>query len=382
MDATYTILQHYWWLVISLLAAALVFLLFVQGGQSLLYTIGRTPLQRDLIVNSLGRKWELTFTTLVTFGGAFFASFPLFYSTSFSGAFYLWNAILLVFVIQAVAYQFRRKPDNFLGDKTYEWFLVINGVAGTFLLGVAVGTLFTGADFTVDRSNIASSGNRIISQWGNRWHGLEALSDYRNMALGIAVLFLSRILALQYFINDIDEPQIKASSSKRIGCAAVPFLAGFLTFFISLMLSRGLSVNPVTEEIYPQDYKYLLGALRMPYVSVPMLLGIVSVLYGIYLGWRKGSRKAIWWSGAGTVATMLGLMLLAGWNDTCYYPSLSDMQSSLNIYNSSSSLFTLTVMSVVSLIVPAVIWYISLAWKSIGGTPIGESEIKDGEHTY
>ena len=282
MDTTYVILQHYWWLVISLLASALVFLLFVQGGQSLLYTIGRTSTQRDLIVNSLGRKWELTFTTLVTFGGALFASFPLFYSTSFGGAFYVWTLILLVFVIQAVAYQFRRKPNNFLGEKTYEYFLVINGIAGTFLLGAAVGTFFTGADFTVDRSNIANAtGNNIISQWNNRWYGLEALTDYRNIALGTAILFLSRILGLQYFLNDIDDAEIKKRSSKLIVCAAVPFIISFLTFFISILFSDGLGVNPATGEIYRQRFKYLNNILQMPYVSIPMTVGIFSVLLGI-----------------------------------------------------------------------------------------------------
>lgn len=380
---TYIILQHYWWLIISLLGAILVFLLFVQGGQGLLYTIGKTPRQRDLIVNSLGRKWELTFTTLVTFGGAFFASFPLFYSTSFGGAFYVWTAILLVFVIQAVAYQYRRKPSNIFGEKTYEWFLMINGVAGAFLLGVAVGTLFTGANFTIDRANITDlNGDNVISQWSNGWYGLEALLDYRNLALGGAVLFLSRILAMEYFINDIDEKQIKTCSASRIGCAAIPFLICFLTFLTSLLLSDGLSVNPGTGEIYVEKYKYMHNALQMPYVSIPMLLGIIAVLWGIFSGWRNASRKAIWWSGAGTIITVMCLLLMAGWNNTCYYPSLTDIKSSLNIYNSSSSEFTLTAMSIVSIMIPFVVWYIWYAWKSINDKPITAEELHKEEHSY
>ena len=237
---TYILLQHYWWFLISLLGALLVFLLFVQGGQGLLYTIGKTEEERNMIVNSLGRKWELTFTTLVTFGGAFFASFPLFYSTSFGGAFYVWMLILFVFVIQAVAYEFRRKPDNFLGEKSYNAFLIINGVAGAFLLGAAVGTLFTGANFTVDRMNLGNyDGVNTISQWTNSWRGLDALADYRNWALGLSVLFLSRILGLQYFMNDIDDTTIASRSRKHLVYNTIPFLACFLTFLISLLFARG-----------------------------------------------------------------------------------------------------------------------------------------------
>lgn len=306
---TLALLQHYWWFLISLLGALLVFLLFVQGGQSLLYTIGRTEHERNLIVNSLGRKWELTFTTLVTFGGAFFASFPLFYSTSFGGAFYVWMLILLVFVLQAVSYEYRRKPNNVFGEKTFDWFLKINGFLGTILLGAAVGTFFTGANFTVDRFNMANlGGDTTISQWTTPWHGLEAVLDYRNVALGLAVLFLSRMLALHYFMNDIDDTQIRERSRRRSLCAAGTFLVFFLVFLVSLLFAQGWSVDPATGIIAPEPYKYLHNLLAMPYVGIGLLAGVALVLWSIWLGWR-GSRKAIWLSGSGTVLTVLALLL-------------------------------------------------------------------------
>ena len=309
---TLALLQHYWWFLISLLGALLVFLLFVQGGQSLLYTIGRTEHERNLIVNSLGRKWELTFTTLVTFGGAFFASFPLFYSTSFGGAFYVWMLILLVFVLQAVSYEYRRKPNNVFGEKTFDWFLKINGFLGTILLGAAVGTFFTGANFTVDRFNMANlGGDTTISQWTTPWHGLEAVLDYRNVALGLAVLFLSRMLALHYFMNDIDDTQIRERSRRRSLCAAGTFLVFFLVFLVSLLFAQGWSVDPATGIIAPEPYKYLHNLLAMPYVGIGLLAGVALVLWSIWLGWR-GSRKAIWLSGSGTVLTVLALLLTAG----------------------------------------------------------------------
>lgn len=380
---TLTILQHYWWFIISLLGALLVFLLFVQGGQGLLYTIGRTPDERNILVNALGRKWEFTFTTLVTFGGAFFASFPLFYSTSFGGAFYVWMLILIVFVIQAVAYEYRRKPDNLLGEKTYECFLIINGIAGALLLGTAVGTLFTGAYFTVDRMNIAEiGGNPVISQWSTPWHGLEALLDYRNVALGLAVLFLSRVLALHYFLNTVEDAQLRERARKRSLCTAVPFLVFFLTFVISLLFATGYAYDPETGAISAEPYKYLHNLLQMPAVTAVMLAGVVLVLYGVYSGGIKGSRSAIWFSGCGTVFTVLALLLCAGWNNTCYYPSLSDMQSSLNIANSSSSRFTLSAMSIVSVLIPFVLAYIWYAWRALTGTPITAEEIKNDDHAY
>lgn len=380
---TYVFLQHYWWFLISLLGALLVFLLFVQGGQGLLYTIGKTEEERNMIVNSLGRKWEFTFTTLVTFGGAFFASFPLFYSTSFGGAFYVWMLILLVFVIQAVAYEFRRKPNNFLGEKSYNAFLVINGIAGTFLLGAAVGTLFTGANFTVDRMNLGNiSGVNAISQWTTPWRGLEALTDYRNWALGLAVLFLSRILGLQYFLNNIDDETIAMRSRKHLVYNAGPFLICFLTFLISLLGANGWAVDPATGVISIEPLKYLHNLLDMPVIMVLLLLGIVAVLWGMGTAIFKGSRHSIWFSGIGTVVTVLSLLLLAGYNNTAYYPSLADMQSSLTIYNSSSSLFTLKAMSIVSLLIPFVVAYIWYAWRAMNRKPISRQEIKSEEHLY
>ncbi|MEG1758803.1 MAG: cytochrome d ubiquinol oxidase subunit II [Alistipes sp.] len=378
---TLTLLQHYWWFLIALLGALLVFLLFVQGGQGLLYVIGKTDDERNMIANSLGRKWEFTFTTLVTFGGAFFASFPLFYSTSFGGAFYVWMLILLVFVLQAVAYEYRRKPRNIFGEKTYNVFLMINGLLGPLLLGTAVGTFFTGANFTVDRFNMANiGGNTTISQWTTPWHGLEALTDYRNVALGLAVMFLARVLALHYFINNIDDATLRERSRKRSLCASIPFLIFFLTFLVSLLFATGWTTTGGVISLEP--YKYLHNLLAMPAVTAVLLIGVVLVLWGIAIGWLRGSRRAIWFSGGGTILTVLALLLLAGWNNTSYYPSLTDIHSSLTIYNSSSSEFTLTVMSVVSLMIPFVVAYIWFAWRSINRTPITKAEVQGDDHLY
>ena len=379
---TLLFLQHYWWFLISLLGALLVFLLFVQGGQGLLYTMGRTEAERDLVVNALGRKWEFTFTTLVTFGGAFFASFPLFYSTSFGGAFYVWMAILLVFVVQAVSYEYRRKPSNVLGQRTYEAFLVLNGVAGPLLLGVAVGTFFTGAEFTVNRMNMAAvGGDTAISQWATPWHGLEALTDARNLLLGVAVFALSRVLALHFFLNNLDDETLRLRA-RRLSCGySLLFLAAFLAFFGWLLCSDGRAIDPASGTVSIEPYKYLHNLLAMPAVAIVLLAGVAAVLWGLSSGGRNGSRRAIWFSGAGTILTVLALLLLAGWNDTCYYPSLTDMQSSLAITNSSSSLFTLKVMSVVSLLIPFVAAYIWYAWRALT-RPISEREVEEAEHKY
>ena len=379
---TLLFLQHYWWFLISLLGALLVFLLFVQGGQGLLYTMGRTEAERDLVVNALGRKWEFTFTTLVTFGGAFFASFPLFYSTSFGGAFYVWMAILLVFVVQAVSYEYRRKPSNVLGQRTYEAFLVLNGVAGPLLLGVAVGTFFTGAELTVNRMNMAAvGGDTAISQWATPWHGLEALTDARNLLLGVAVFALSRVLALHFFLNNLDDETLRLRA-RRLSCGySLLFLAAFLAFFGWLLCSDGRAIDPASGTVSIEPYKYLHNLLAMPAVAIVLLAGVAAVLWGLWSGGRNGSRRAIWFSGAGTILTVLALLLLAGWNDTCYYPSLTDMQSSLAITNSSSSLFTLKVMSVVSLLIPFVAAYIWYAWRALI-RPISEREVEEAEHKY
>ena len=375
---TLLFLQHYWWFLISLLGALLVFLLFVQGGQGLLYTMGRTEAERDLVVNALGRKWEFTFTTLVTFGGAFFASFPLFSSTSFGGAFYVW----MVFVVQAVSYEYRRKPSNVLGQRTYEAFLVLNGVAGPLLLGVAVGTFFTGAEFTVNRMNMAAvGGDTAISQWATPWHGLEALTDARNLLLGVAVFALSRVLALHFFLNNLDDETLRLRA-RRLSCGySLLFLAAFLAFFGWLLCSDGRAIDPASGTVSIEPYKYLHNLLAMPAVAIVLLAGVAAVLWGLWSGGRNGSRRAIWFSGAGTILTVLALLLLAGWNDTCYYPSLTDMQSSLAITNSSSSLFTLKVMSVVSLLIPFVAAYIWYAWRALT-RPISEREVEEAEHKY
>ena len=379
---TLQLLQHYWWFIISLLGALLVFLLFVQGGQGLLYTLGRTEAERDLMVNALGRKWEFTFTTLVTFGGAFFASFPLFYSTSFGGAFYVWMAILLVFVVQAVSYEYRRKPSNLLGQRTYEAFLILNGIAGHLLLGVAVGTFFTGAEFTVNRMNMAAvGGNTAISQWTTPWHGLEALTDARNLLLGVAVFALSRVLALHFLLNNLDDETLRLRARRLSSRYSLLFLAAFLGFFGWLLFSDGWAIDPATGTVSIESYKYLHNLLAMPVVGSVLLIGVVLVLWGIWTGWWNGSRRAIWLSGAGTILTVLALLLLAGWNDTCYYPSLADTQSSLAICNSSSSLFTLKVMSVVSLLIPFVAAYIWYAWRALT-RPISEREVEEAEHKY
>ena len=378
---TLTFLQHYWWFVISLLGAVLVFLLFVQGGQALLYDLGRTEEERTMIVNSLGRKWELTFTTLVTFGGAFFASFPLFYSTSFGGAVYVWMAILLCFVLQAVAYEYRRKPGNIFGERTYNAFLLINGLLGPLLLGMAVGTLFTGANFTVDRLNLAETGAAaVISQWTTPWHGLEAVANPRNWALGLSVALLSMILACQFLARDIDDETIRQRLRHRLRRLSGGFVAVFVIWLLCLLLADGWTADPATGTISIEPYKYLHNLQAMPWVAVMLAAGIAVVLGSIIMGWA-GRRQAIWFGGTGTVLTVLALLLLAGWNDTAYYPSLADMQSSLTIRNSSSSLFTLRTMAWVSLFVPFVAAYIAYAWRALSRRPVTREEVRqDGDH--
>jgi len=378
---TLDFLQHYWWFLISLLGALLVFLLFVQGGQALLYTLGRTERERNLIVNSLGRKWEFTFTTLVTFGGAFFASFPLFYSTSFGGAFYVWTAILLVFVLQAVAYEFRRKPANLFGEKTFNAFLIVNGFAGPLLLGTAVGTFYTGAGFTVDRLNMADpGGDTVISQWTTPWHGLEAILSPA-LLLGIAVAFLAMILGCHYLLNNVDDEAVRSRAGKFSRAAVLPFLLFFLVWLGLLLTGTGYAVDPATGLVSEEPGKYLHNLTDQPAVAALLLAGILSVLCGFLKGWQK-RRSAIWFSGPGTVLTVLALLLLAGWNDTAYYPSTADLQSSLTIRNSSSSLFTLRTMSVVSLAIPFVLAYIVCAWRAINRRPLTSEELDSEEHSY
>lgn len=378
---TLILLQHYWWAVIALLASLLVFLLFVQGGQGMLYELGRTAAERTMIVNSTGRKWELTFTTLVTFGGAFFAAFPLFYSTSFGGAFYVWMLILLVMVIQAVAYEFRRKPDNIFGERFYNILLVINGIGAPLLIGTAVGTMFTGAEFTVNRANLSIiGGESTISQWVSPWYGLEALADMRNVCLGLALVFLSRMLAAQYFMNDIDDRTLFGRSRKAMLINAVPFVIFFVAFLLSILVSDGWVVG-ADGIITIEPYKYMHNMLAMPVVTALLLAGVVSVLASVVLGYFRSSRKAIWFGGIGTVVTVWMLLLTLGFNGTAYYPSLVDAQSSLTIQNSSSGLFTLKTMTIVSALVPFVLAYIWYVWREVNKHKISQQTAND-DHAY
>lgn len=382
VDTTYIFLQHYWWFIISLLGALLVFLLFVQGGQTLIYTLGKTEMERTMLINALGRKWEFTFTTLVTFGGAFFASFPLFYSTSFGGAYWVWMAILFCFIVQAISYEFRSKPNNFLGQRTYEVFLYINGLLGTILLGTAVATFFTGSMFSVDKMNLTDVNNPVISSWETPWHGLEAALNLHNLALGLAVFFLARTLAILYFMNHVNHNAIFERAKKHLLYNALPFVVLFLVFVIWLMLRDGFAVNPSDGTVFMEKYKYLHNLIQMPVILIVFLVGVLLVLWGIAKSLISTYTKGIWFTGAGTVLAVLALFLIAGWNNTAYYPSTFNLQHSLTIFNSSSSKFTLTVMSFVSLLIPFVVAYIWYAWKSINVKKIDEDEMKSESHVY
>ena len=379
----YIFLQQYWWLVVSLLGAILVFLMFVQGGNSLLFCLGKTEKHRKMMVNSTGRKWEFTFTTLVTFGGAFFASFPLFYSTSFGGAYWLWMIILFSFVLQAVSYEFQSKAGNLLGKKTYQTFLVLNGVVGPVLLGGAVATFFTGSNFFINKGNMTDTLMPVISQWGNGWHGLDALADIWNVVLGVAVFFLARVLGALYFTNNIADKELTDKCRRAVLNNALFFLVFFLAVGIRTLVSDGFAVNPDTQEIYIQPYKYFINFIEMPVVLLLFLAGVVLVLFGIGKTiWKKTFDKGIWFAGIGTVLTVLALLLVAGYNNTAYYPSNLDLQSSLTLSNSCSSEFTLKVMAYVSILVPFVIAYIFYAWRSIDRHKITEEEMDQGGHSY
>lgn len=376
-------LQEYWWFIVSLLGGILVFLLFVQGGNSLLFSLGDTEEQRRMLVNSTGRKWEFTFTTLVTFGGAFFASFPLFYSTSFGGAYWLWMLILFSFVLQAVSYEFQSKAGNLLGKNTYRVFLTLNGVIGPLLLGGAVATFFTGSAFYVDKENMADIAMPVISRWANGWHGLDALGNVWNLLLGLAVYFLARVLGLLYFINNIDDDALTRKCRQSLWINAALFLGCFLTFLVYVLVKDGYAVCPETGEVYMEPFKYLHNFLALPWVSVVFLLGVVGVLWGIIRTlWKPGYDKGIWFAGAGTVLTVLALLLVAGYNHTAYYPSTVDLQSSLTLANSSSSEFTLKTMAYVSILVPFVLAYIFYAWRSIDNKKIDAKEMEEGGHRY
>ena len=382
---TYSFLQHYWWFLISLIAGIFAFLLFVQGGQSMLFSLSKTENEKKLLVNALGRKWHYTFTTLVVFGGAFFASFPLFYSTSFGGAYWVWMIILFSFTLQAVSYQFQSQVGNFLGAKVYRSFLVINGVVGTFLVGVVLATFFTGSEFTVGKGNITGLGSLglIISQWQNPWHGLEALLNVRNLSLGFAVLFLARTMACLFFINRLDHPVLQRRTHKYLTYNAIPFLFSFLIFVIWTLVSDGFAVNPETKVVYMENMKYLNNFLEMPVLLAVFLVGVVAVLYGIIAtALNSKFRKGVWISGVGTILTVTMLIFISGVNNTAFYPSVTDLQSSLTIQNSSASMFSLKAMSVVSLFIPVVIGYIFYAWNAIENKHMSLEEIKAEKNAY
>ena len=380
---TYEFLQHYWCFIVSLLGAILVFLLFVQGANSVAGSLGYTEEGRRLVYNSTGRKWEFTFTTLVTFGGAFFASFPLFYSTSFGGAYWLWMIILFTFVLQAVSYEFQNKIGNFLGPKTFQFFLTLNGIIGPLLLGGAVATFFEGSNFIVEKNNLIDAGaiTPIISRWANASHGLDALLNPWVLVFGFAVVFLARALGILYVMNNVDDEDIRSRGSVRLLGSAVPFVVLFVAYLIHLLLKDGFAVDEMGR-IYMEPYKCLNNFIEMWYLLILFLVGVLLVLFGIGKTIiSKDYNGGIWPAGIGTVVTVLPLLLCSAWNNTAYYPSTADLQSSLTLQNSCSSEFTLTTMFWVSLLVPFVLAYIIYAWRAIDSKKITKEEI-ESDHAY
>jgi len=380
---TYSFLQHYWWFLVSLLGALLVFLMFVQGANSMVRTLGYTEEGRRLIINSTGRKWEFTFTTLVTFGGAFFASFPLFYSTSFGGAYWLWMIILFTFVLQAVSYEFQNKLGNLLGAKTFQIFLAINGFAGPLLLGGAVATFFEGSNFIVMKDNLidAQSFTPVISHWANASHGLDALLNPWVLVFGLAVMFLARVLGTLYIINNVNNDDIRSRAGFQLLASSIAFVVLFVVYLIHLLLKDGYAYT-ADGTIVIEPYKYLHNFLDMWYLLIVLLIGVVLVLFAISRSFAdKKWIWGIWPAGIGVVMVVLSLLLCAGWNNTAYYPSTANLQSSLTIQNSCSSEFTLTTMAIVSILIPFVLAYIWHAWWSIDQKKIDLKEITD-EHAY
>ena len=380
---TYEFLQHYWCFVVALLGALLVFLLFVQGANSCIRSLGWTEEGKRLVLNSTGRKWEFTFTTLVTFGGAFFASYPLFYSTSFGGAYWLWMIILFTFVVQAVSYEFQNKLGNFLGPKTFQWGLILNGLLGPLLLGGAVATFFEGSNFIIAKENLVDTGaiTPIISRWANASHGLDALLNPWVLVFGLAVMFLARVLGILYVMNNVNDEDIRSRGSVRLLGNAVPFVILFVAYLVHLLLKDGFAY---TDEgiIFMEPYKYLHNLLDMWYLTIILLIGVVLVLFGIgKTVWSKDYNSGIWPVGIGTVLTVLALLLCSAWNHTAYYPSTADLQSSLTMANSSSSEFTLRTMFYVSLLVPFVLAYIVHAWRAIDQKKLDKEEIQS-DHAY
>jgi len=380
---TYEFLQQYWWFLISLLGALLVFLMFVQGGNTLIYTLGVNETEQRMLLNSTGRKWELTFTTLVTFGGAFFASFPLFYSTSFGGAYWLWMLILFTFVVQAVSYEFQHKRGNLVGARPFQWCLILNGIFGPLLIGGAVATFFEGSNFVVSKMNLTDGMQPVISSWANASHGLDALLCPWVLVLGFAVVFLTRILGLLYFMNNVEDENIRSRISVRLVGQTIPFLILFVAYVVHLMLKDGYAYDPASGIISIVPMKYFHNLVELWPLAILLVIGVILVLYGIIKTIiSKTYIKGIWPVGIGTVITVLVLLLLAGWNNTAYYPSTADLQSSLTIQNSSSSEFTLRTMFYVSLLIPFVLGYIVYAWRAMDKKKITPEEVQQDEHLY
>ena len=377
---SYIFFQNYWWFIVSLLGSLLVFLMFVQGANSLIFSLGHTAEERRLVVNSTGRKWELTFTTLVTFGGAFFASFPLFYSTSFGGAYWLWMIILFSFILQAISYEFQNKMGNIFGVTTFQWFLIINGIVGPLLLGGAVATFFDGSNFVVDKMNITNHFQPVISHWANGSNGLDALLDPWNLIFGLSVMFLARVLGVFYIINNVEDDAIRTRGRRQLLLNTIPFLVLFLTFLVRTLVKEGFAVNPETGNIYMEPYKYLTNFIDMWYLVIVLLVGVVLLLFAI--GKTLLCKKyiyGVWFAGTGVVLVVLALLLNVGWNNTAYYPSNADLQSSLTLSNSCSSLFTLQTMTIVSILVPFVVAYIAYVWHLMDRKKIDKKELTEDE---
>jgi len=377
---SYIFFQNYWWFIVSLLGSLLVFLMFVQGANSLIFSLGHTAEERRLVVNSTGRKWELTFTTLVTFGGAFFASFPLFYSTSFGGAYWLWMIILFSFILQAISYEFQNKMGNIFGVTTFQWFLIINGIVGPLLLGGAVATFFDGSNFVVDKMNITNHFQPVISHWANGSNGLDALLDPWNLIFGLSVMFLARVLGVFYIINNVEDDAIRTRGRRQLLLNTIPFLILFLTFLVRTLVKEGFAVNPETGNIYMEPYKYLTNFIDMWYLVIVLLVGVVLLLFAIVKTLLcKKYIYGIWFAGTGVVLVVLALLLNVGWNNTAYYPSNADLQSSLTLSNSCSSLFTLQTMTIVSILVPFVVAYIAYVWYLMDRKKIDKKELTENE---
>ena len=376
---TYTFLQQYWWFLISLLGGLLVFLLFVQGGNALIFLAGKSESERELIINSTGRKWELTFTTLVTFGGAFFASFPLFYSTSFGGAYWVWILILITFVFQAVSYEFQGKAGNLLGKNAFRVFLTLNGCLAPLLIGTAVGTFFTGSQFVVDKAAVGNIAAPVISRWANGWHGLEAVAEPFNVVFGVMVMALSITLGALYLINNIDNEKLSSQLRRSLSVSFTLFLVQFLVVVQQLVTMEGFAVNE-SGEVFMEQGKYLANLLDMPFVLAMLLVGAVLLVLGVVLtAWRKGFKRGIWLAAPGTVLAVMALFMVAGYNNTAYYPSTYDLQSSLTLANSCSSEFTLRTMAVVSLIIPFVVAYIAYFWRQMDKKSLTTEELNTSD---